>query len=88
MKTFGDVLKNKFVKLYSDNQNVVRISQIGSMKPELQTLAFSIYTICLSKNIDFSVAWVPREQNVEADLVSKVFDFDDWAVSNHIFFIF
>ena len=58
------------------------------MKPELQTLAFSIYTICLSKNIDFSVAWVPREQNVEADLVSKVFDFDDWTVSNHIFSFF
>lgn len=88
MKTFGDVLEKKFVKLYSDNQNVVRISQIGSIKPELQTLAFSIYTICLSRNIDFSVAMVPREQNVEADLVSKVFDFDDLAVSNHIFSFF
>lgn len=46
------------------------------------------FCLSLSRNIYFSVAWVPREQNVEADLVSKVFDFDDWAVSNHIFSFF
>lgn len=46
------------------------------------------FCLSLSRNIDFSVARFPREQNVEADLVSKVFDFDDWAVSNHIFSFF
>ena len=79
---------NKFVKLYSDNQNVVRITHIGSMKPELQSLAFSIYKTCLLFNIDLSLAWVPRELNEEADFYSKLFDFDDWGVNYHIFAYF
>ena len=61
--SFGEQLRNKFVKLYSDNQNVVRITHIGSMKPELQSLACSIYKTCLIFNIDLSLAWVPREFN-------------------------
>ena len=32
LKTMGSKLENKFVKLYSDNQNVIRIVQVGSMK--------------------------------------------------------
>lgn len=53
MKTFCDTLENKSVRLYLDNQNVVRISQIGSMKPELQTVACSTFTMSLSRNIYF-----------------------------------
>lgn len=44
MKTFCHVLQNKFIKLYSDNQNVIKISQTGSMNQNLQSLAFSIYS--------------------------------------------
>jgi len=54
---FGEKL-NKFVKIYSDNQNVVRISKIGSMKLRLQSLAFYIYKNYLEYNIGFSIAWV------------------------------
>ena len=50
LNTFEEKLKNKFVKLYSDNQNVVRIAKTGSLKPLLQTLAFSIYKNCLEHN--------------------------------------
>ena len=31
-------LSGRFVKLYSDNQNVVRIVNVGSMKRELQNV--------------------------------------------------
>ena len=72
-------LKDKFVKLYTDNQNVVRIAQIGSMKPDLQSLAISIYNTCLLFRIDLSVSWVPRNLNTVADSLSKIFDFDDWG---------
>ncbi|CAC5401129.1 unnamed protein product [Mytilus coruscus] len=71
LKTMGSKLENKFVKLYSDNQNVIRIFQVGSMKSPLQCLAFSIFNTCLLFNIDLSVAWVPRLQNCTADFVSE-----------------
>jgi hypothetical protein len=51
LNTFGGKL-NKFVKLYSDNQNVARTSKIG-MKPLLQSLAFSICKNCLEYNRGF-----------------------------------
>ncbi|VDH95207.1 Hypothetical predicted protein [Mytilus galloprovincialis] len=85
LKTMGSKLENKFVKLYSDNQNVIRIVQVGSMKSPLQCLAFSIFNTCLLFNIDLSVAWVPRLQNCTADFVSKFFDFDDWGIHQRIF---
>ena len=85
LETLGPKLANKFVKLYSDNQNVVRISHIGSMNMLLHDLAFSIFATYLRYNIDLSVAWVPRNQNTEADFYSKIFDFDDWGVNHSIF---
>ncbi|CAC5399139.1 unnamed protein product [Mytilus coruscus] len=85
LKTMGSKLENKFVKLYSDNQNVIRIVQVGSMKSPLQCLAFSIFNTYLLFNIDLSVAWVPRLQNCTADFVSKIFDFDDWGIHQRIF---
>jgi hypothetical protein len=42
--TKGSVfLKNKSVKLFTDNQNVERISEVGSMKKDLQSLAIDIF---------------------------------------------
>ena len=34
------------------------------------------------------VAWIPGDLNVEADSFSKMFDWDDWDVSSHIFEFF
>lgn len=88
MKTFCHMLQNKFIKLYSDNQNVIKISQTGSMKQNLQSLAFSIYSTGLVNNIELSVAWIPRKNNEEADFYSKIFDYDDWGVHQNIFHYF
>ena len=88
LKSMSVKLKDKFVKLYTDNQNVVRIAQIGSMKPDLQALAIFIYNTCLLFRIDLSVSWVPRNLNTVADSFSKIFDFDDWGVSSKIFNFF
>jgi hypothetical protein len=37
LKGCVDFFKNKFVKLFTDNQNVERISEVGSMKKDLQS---------------------------------------------------
>ena len=55
------------------------------MKSDLQILAWNIYKICISNNINIELKWLPREQNVQADYFSKIFDFDNWSVAENIF---
>ena len=42
-----DIFNSKFVKLFTDNQNVERISEVGSMKNYLQSLAIDIFHFCV-----------------------------------------
>lgn len=81
-------LSNKLVKIYTDNQNVVRICNVGSMKPDLQTLALQIYQLCIRYSIVIELEWIPRDLNFVADYYSKLFDFDDWSISQHMFNFF
>ena len=55
------------------------------MKIDLQKIAFSVFELCVKSCIFLDVAWIPRSLNIEADLCSKVFDFDDWEVSEWVF---
>ena len=80
--------ENRLVKVFTDNQNVVKIINAGSMKSELQDLAIEIFNFCLRHGISLEVEWVPRDQNQIADTYSKIFDFDDWFVSNTSFYYF
>jgi hypothetical protein len=73
------------VKWYTDNQAVPRILYKGSMVGNLQELALSVFTNCISYNVDLSVDWVPRTQNEAADELSKTPDPDDWSVQDRIF---
>ena len=47
LKGCVDFFKTKFVKLFTDNQNVERISEVGSMKKDLQSLAIDIFHFCV-----------------------------------------
>ncbi|CAC5361265.1 unnamed protein product [Mytilus coruscus] len=82
------MLCGKLVKLYTDYQNVVKIVQKGSMKLALQVISLDIFQICLNNNIVLEVEWIPRNENTCADALSKIFDFDDLAVSQNIFKFF
>ncbi|XP_063416210.1 uncharacterized protein LOC134697851 [Mytilus trossulus] len=88
ISSFKSDLTGKFVKLYTDNQNVVQIVKKGSMKVELLDIALSLFHICLSHNIFLDVEWIPRDKNTYADYLSKIFDYDDWGVSYQIFICF
>ena len=55
------------------------------MKSDLQELALNIYEICIFNNINIELEWIPRNGNIQADFFSKIFDFDDWSVADHIF---
>ncbi|CAC5384810.1 unnamed protein product [Mytilus coruscus] len=73
---------SRLVKIYTDNQNVVRIITAGSMNAELQVLAIEIFNLCVQNSISIEIEWVPREENKIADFYSKIFDFDDWHISD------
>ena len=78
-------MKNNRIKWFSDNQAVVKIISNGSMKPSLQTIALSIYRLCVQHNIFLEMDWIPRTKNEKADFISKIVDPDDWKVSFQIF---
>lgn len=44
-------IRNRTVKLYTDNQNVVKIINSGSMKKSLHDIAINIFSICIQNQI-------------------------------------
>lgn len=79
---------HRLIKIYTDNQNVIRIVDAGSMKPELQEMSLKIFNFCIKHGISLEVEWVPRELNQTADYYSKLFDYNDWKVSDFHFHFF
>ncbi|MEW8544538.1 MAG: reverse transcriptase domain-containing protein, partial [Candidatus Thiodiazotropha sp.] len=88
IQCFSSSLEGHFVKVYTENQNVVRLVSRGSTETNIQSLAKTIFALSIKHHIMLEVAWVPRECNAEADFYSKMFDWDDWGVSPHIFEFF
>ena len=79
------VMAGLCIKWYSDNQNVVRILQVGIKVDALQDQAVAVFSICAEHSIRLEPAWVPREENMYADYISKVVEIDDWQLSPGIF---
>ena len=52
-------LRNVRVKWFSDNQNVVRILQVGSRKPHLQEQAMKVFQTCIDYQIRLEPDWLP-----------------------------
>ena len=65
-------LTNHHVCWFTDNQNVVRILQIGSKKPDLHVVALKNLTMCIHNQILLKPDWIPRELNEKADYLRLV----------------
>eukprot|EP00117_Sycon_ciliatum_P042881 scpid80623/ scgid31136/ len=78
-------LAGKECRHRTDNQAAARILQVGSKVPELQEIACRIFRFCRQNCIRLVPEWVPREENVLADFLSKVVDTDDWKLSSEVF---
>lgn len=85
LQSFSQVLSHHKVKWFSDSQNTCRVVSIGSSKPELQSIAISIFEVCMSFDIAIEIDWLPRSQNQKADYLSRIVDADDWSLSNCLF---
>ena len=85
LRSFCNLIYNSTVTFYTDNQNAVSVIEKGSKVLELQNLAFFIYNFCIANCISIHVKWVPRDQNEQADLLSRIVDVDDWRISTEFF---
>ena len=81
LSSFKLQFSGKSLKWYTDNQNCLRIVQAGSMKEPLQSLAYSIFSICTKHSISIDIQWIPRKENTKADYISKMIDHEDWGVT-------
>ena len=87
LSCFGKELKNTVAKFFTDNFGAMSIVKNGSSKPFLQSIAMRIYWRCVELGLTLEIEWIPREENVVADWVSKNPDWDDWAVENWVFHV-
>lgn len=85
LTSYSTVFTGISLKWFTDNQNCVRIIQAGSMKNDLQDLAFSIFSICNTSNITMEVQWIPRTENAKADYISRMIDHEDWQITFEFF---
>lgn len=83
--TYEKCLEGQCVQWYTDNKNIVSIIEKGSMKPDLQEKAIVIQTVCEHSQISLNPIWVNRDNNRKADSLSRIYDSDDWQISNSVF---
>ena len=86
LNSIATKLCNTRVRWFSDNQNVVRILQVGSRKPNLQEQALKVFETCIIHQIRLEPEWIPRAQNELADFISRIVDYDDWQISPALFY--
>ena len=67
--------------LQVDAQNLLGIVNRGSSKLPINELARELFKFCLRHRITISAEWVPREENVFADEISKMLIPEDWMLS-------
>ena len=86
LEAFGPNIAGHRLRWYTDNQNVVRVIRIGSMIKELHELALDIFFFLSEhREMQLDVVWIPRDQNVVADRLSKITDYDDYSVRDDVF---
>ena len=85
LQSLASKLSSNRVRWFSDNQNVVRILQVCSRRPQLQEVAIRIFSLTIQCQIRLEPEWVPREQNEQADYLSRIIDLDDWLLNPEIF---
>lgn len=85
LESVASKLRNHRVRWFTDNQNVVRIIQVGSRKQNLQLEAVRIFRLSIDFSIKLEPEWIPREHNEIADYLSRIIDYDDWGINQTVF---
>ena len=64
---------------------MARILSVGSKSAALQKEAFAIFSFSLANKIRIEPEWIPRDENQQADYLSRIVDYDDWQIHPEIF---
>jgi len=51
----------------------------------LQKLALDMFSTCLQYNVNIIMVWIPRSENDNADILSRIADNDDCSIFQYIF---
>jgi hypothetical protein len=79
-------LSGRELQVICDNQAACAIlGAARSKQPELHVVCVAIHLFCIRHDIRLSVSWVPREENCEADALSKLHDSGDWVFDQTAF---
>ena len=76
--------ENKTIFWYTDNYACSLITRKGSNKARLDGLALEIHETSSTHNTDLNVCCIPREENKEANRLSKQVDYDDWLITKDL----
>lgn len=87
LAAFAPNLQGKRVAWFTDSTSVVSIVHNGSKVVELQSLALSIFNVCVLSGISLEMKWIPWSLNCEADLLSRTVDFDDYTLNDDVFHV-
>jgi hypothetical protein len=85
LKSFEKSIQECEVKWYTDCKNLIYVVKKGSKVGNLHKIVCDINKFCLERKVHISVIWIPRENNLMADKLSRCFDSDDWGISYDIF---
>ena len=61
------------------------ILNIGNKKPHLQREILQIFNICYPRSISIDIEWISRTENEQSDYLSKMYDDNDWGISDTLF---
>ncbi len=82
IRTFGHLLKGRWVRIQADNRSLYFIASKGSSTClQIHNLLVRMFWICAEAEIRWDILWLPRELNQKADRLSKELDEDDWSIN-------
>lgn len=84
IESFYNDLSDKLEKVYTNNQNSVLHACKGIMNNEYHNCIRNVWILCGTFN-KIEKEWIFRNMNTVADELSKLFDYDDWGVSDKFF---
>ena len=85
IESFTHMLTSKKVKVFTDNQNTVRMAIFDSEKLDLHAIAVQLYHHCFSRKIFLECQWIHRQHNKTVDSISRIVNLDDWQLNPKLF---
>ncbi|EYC14549.1 hypothetical protein Y032_0040g270 [Ancylostoma ceylanicum] len=84
LKSWKHIIRNSNLELRVDSQAAASILEKGSNNPDLHRITHRILEILAETRTSLAIRWVLRTDNFEADLASRLIDFDDWGIQPNI----